>query len=138
MMLARQLPGTLKSLPDSHCLIPSVCCLSNGCHGCNQGLLHAENDTLKEGDPNLDSPAAVCEILESIPKVGACICIPVRPFNEDKWTNELIRVFEPQKTEFRGVVFREGGTNASSALENYKNGNGECDADETYSLLPWQ
>lgn len=134
MMLARQLPRTLKRLPDSHCLIPSVSCLSKGCHGCNQGLLYAENDTLKEGDPHLESPAAVCEILESIPKVGACICIPVRPFNEDEWTNELIRVFEPEKREFRGVVFREGGTNASSALENYKNQNGECDADETYSL----
>eukprot|EP00253_Pinus_taeda_P020396 PITA_20396 len=136
MMLARQLPGTLKMkrLSDSQCLLPCGRCLSKGCHGCNQGLLHAENDTLKEGDPNLESPAAVCEILESIPKVGACICIPVRPFNEDEWTNELIRVFVPQKGEFRGVVFREGGTNASSALENYKNGNGECDADETYSL----
>lgn len=134
MMLARQLPGTLKILPDSRCLIPSVCCLSKGCHGCNQGLLHVENDRLEEGDPNLESPAAVCEILESIPKVDACICIPVRPFNEDEWTNELIRVFEPQKGEFRGVVFREGGTNASSALENYKKRNGECDADETYSF----
>ena len=37
--------------------------------------------------------------------------------------------------EFRGVVIRKGKTDASSALQNYKNRNhGECDADEEYII----
>ena len=111
-MLARRMPRTLKLLPDSRCLLPSVSCLRNGCHSCqcilpslnclrngchgfNHGLLYVdENDTLTESNCEVDSPAAtVCEILdhlESFDKVGSCICIPVRSHNEDKWTYFLI------------------------------------------------
>jgi hypothetical protein len=136
MMLAHLMPGTVKRLSDSRILLPCLRCLRNGCHGCNQGLLHVENDRLREGDSQVESPAAVCEILDlkSIHKVGTCICIPTRPNREDEWTNQLIRFLKPEDKEFRGVVIRKGRTNASSALENYKNENGECDADEQYSL----
>lgn len=41
-MLAERMPGTLKELPDSNCLLPCQACLKNGCHGCNQELLHVE------------------------------------------------------------------------------------------------
>jgi hypothetical protein len=137
MMLARRMPGTVKRLSDSLCLLPSLRCLRNGCHGCNQGLLHVENDRLREGDSQVESPAAVCEILDlkSIHKVRTCICIPVRSASDDEWTNKLIKLFKPVRDkEFRGAVIRKGRTNASSALENYKNGDGECEADEKYSL----
>lgn len=40
--LAEQIPGTLKALCPGLCLLPSLDCLKNGCHGCDQGLLHAE------------------------------------------------------------------------------------------------
>lgn len=44
MMLARQLPGTLKQLPESQqCLLPSLRCLKNRCHGCDQDLLHVKD-----------------------------------------------------------------------------------------------
>eukprot|EP00253_Pinus_taeda_P024810 PITA_24810 len=36
VMLAFRMPGTLKKLSDSQCLLPSLSCLRNGCHGCNQ------------------------------------------------------------------------------------------------------
>lgn len=138
------MPRTLKLLPDSRCLLPSVSCLRNGCHSCrcilpslhclrngchgfNHGLLYVdENDRLREGDPEVDSSAAVCEILdhlESLDKVGSCICIPVRSHNEDKWTDFLITYLEADDKEFRGVVIRKGRTDASSALQNYKNRN---------------
>ena len=136
MMLARRMPGTVKRLSESLCLLPSLSCLKNGCHGCNQGLLHVENERLREGVPQLEPPAAVCELLdlESTHTTRSCICIPVRSANEDDWTRELITLFEPDDNEFRGAVIRKGRTSVSSALENYKNGIGDCYAEEKYKL----
>ena len=138
VMLARRMPGTVKKLHDSRILLPSLGCLRNGCHGCKQRLLNVdENDRLREGDHQLESPAAVCEILdlESIQEAHGCICIPLRSANEDDWTKHLIRFFEPDTEELRGAVTRKGKTTASSALENYKKGNQRnCNADEKYSL----
>jgi hypothetical protein len=95
-----------------------------------------ENDRLIEGDSQVESPAAVCGVLDlkSIHKVRTCICIPTRPASEDEWTNKLIKFFDVRDKEIRGAVIRKGRTNASSALQNYKNGDGECEADEKYSL----
>ena len=75
VMLVRRMPGTLKKLSASLSLLPSLSCLRNGCHGCNRRLLHVENDGLREGDFHLESPAAVCEILDlkSIHKVSLII-----------------------------------------------------------------
>jgi hypothetical protein len=84
----------------------------------------------------VESPAAVCGVLDlkSIHKVRTCICIPTCPASEDEWTNKLIKFFDVRDKEFRGAVIRKGRTNASSVLENYKNGDGEREADEKYSL----
>ena len=44
IMLANQMPGILKQLFDSLCILPSFNCLRRGCHSCNQGLLQVETD----------------------------------------------------------------------------------------------
>lgn len=136
IMLVRRMPRTLKKLSTSLSLLPSLRCLRNGCHGFNRRLLHVENDGLREVDSDLEFPAVVCEILDlkSIHKVGACICIPLRSANDDEWTNQLIKLLKPADEELRGAVIRKVRTNASSALENYKNGNGECNAEEKYKV----
>ena len=41
-MLARRMPGTIKRLSDSLCLLPCPECLETGCHGWNQGQLNVE------------------------------------------------------------------------------------------------
>lgn len=112
IMLALRMPGTLKQLSHSLCLLPSRQCLRNGCHGCNQGLLHVELDEfarqrLTEGDPENEFPAAVCETLDmfrrSIQEKPTCICIPVLPAAYDDWTKLLIRSFRSKDEEARGV-----------------------------------
>lgn len=119
VMLAFQIPGTLKRMSDSHCLLPSLSCLRNGCHGCNRGLLHVEGQRLIESDSVVEHPAAVCEILDSFPEFTIlgernCICIPVKPAGKDDWTKMLIRSLQSKDKEARGVSGM-----ASEALENY-------------------
>lgn len=142
-MISRRIPGTVKRLSDSLYLLPSLHCLRNGCHGCNEGLLHVEDidehgrERLREGDAQLHSPAAVCEILDlkSIHEERACICIPLLSAEDDNWTNQLIALFKPDAKEFRGGIIRKGRSSyASFALERYKNGSGKCDAVEEYKL----
>eukprot|EP00253_Pinus_taeda_P002970 PITA_02970 len=48
-LLHRRMPGTLKELPDSLCILPSLQCMRNGCHGFNQGSSEVP---------------AVCEVLD--------------------------------------------------------------------------
>jgi len=38
IILANRMPGILKRLSDSLCLLPSLKCLKNGCHGCKEDL----------------------------------------------------------------------------------------------------
>jgi hypothetical protein len=119
MMLARRIPGTLKGLSDSLLLLPSLKCLRNGCHGCNQGLLHVEGGRLTEGDPRVEFPAAVCRTLDytsrvSIVEERICICIPVNPPSDDHWTKMLMRSFTSKDKEDRGAIVM-----ASDALRKY-------------------
>lgn len=41
-VLAHRMPGTLRRLSDSLCLLPCPECLETGCHGCKQGQLNVE------------------------------------------------------------------------------------------------
>jgi hypothetical protein len=102
-MLAPRMPGTLKRLSDSLCLLPSPQCLKTGCHGCIQAQLPVEEtdesgskilteDDIKKGKK------AVKEIFEYISggaMKGAhpCICIPLSPSGYDYWTKLLTRSF---------------------------------------------
>jgi len=118
IMLARQMCGTLKRLSDALCLLPCLHCLRNGCHGCNKGLLHVENGRLTEGDSEVESPAAVCEILDIDPefiwKERTCICIPVSGAGDDDWIKLLIRCLRS-----KDQVDREVRVLASDVLENF-------------------
>lgn len=119
IILARRIPGTLKGLSDSLLLLPSLKCLRNGCHGCNQGLLHVEGEILREGDPKVEFPAAVCQTLdytgrESIVEEQICICISVNPPGDDHWTKLLMRSFTSKDKEERGATVK-----ASEALRKY-------------------
>jgi len=50
IMLASRMPGTLKQLSSSLCLLPCLTCLTNGCHGCHEeGLLRVEGPLRVEG-----------------------------------------------------------------------------------------
>eukprot|EP01018_Ginkgo_biloba_P005380 Gb_27443 [translate_table: standard] len=123
ILLALRMPGILKQLSPSLCLLPSLQCLSNGCHGCNEGLLHVEIDELAqerliEGDSEVGFPAAVCETLDivarSVEEKPTCICIPVLPALRDDWTRLLITSFKCKDEESRGA-----GVPATEALESY-------------------
>lgn len=79
-LLASRMPGALKRLSDSQCLLPCMTCLTNGCHGCNHGMLHVvgvdESSwpwdwTLTEGGPKEWPVPVVCEILD---KAVTTIC----------------------------------------------------------------
>lgn len=112
IMLAAQMPGILKQLSDSLCILPCVNCIRRGCHGCNQGLLHVETDgfgrdRLTVGDSK-DSVNLVCETLHTSPEIieeeRICICIPVHAADRgDDWTNLLIRSLMFKEKEARGV-----------------------------------
>lgn len=126
IQLAARMPGTLKKLSDFLCLLPSLPCLSNGCHGCNVGALHVEFDEYEvqrmiEGEAQLDSPAAVCETLDiiarSIEEGPTCVCIPILPLVHDDWTRLLIRFFKCGDEEARGARIV-----AVEALETYLDG----------------
>jgi len=160
-MLAQQIPRTLKRLPNDLCLLPSLECLKNGCHGCNSGLLHVEETdvfsveetdellvedigtkkTLREGDSKMDCPAAVCRAPYStiLKEPATCICIPVRQEgndrNTDRWTELLIGSFKSKDYETRGAIIRREISSVSDDLENYLAGSGKCYAVEEYSLL---
>lgn len=126
VMLARRLPGTLKGLSKSQCLLPSLSCLKNGCHGCNQGLLYVEDlpdveaaelGSLREDNPRVDSPAAVCEALNKYlieEEESSCICIPVHPRNADRWTKFMIKFLKSKEKEAKGIKVV-----VSDALQHY-------------------
>lgn len=111
IMLAGQMPGILKQLSDSACMLPSRNCLRRGCHGCNQGLLHVETDgfgrnRLTAGNPNESN--IVCETLHTLPNFieeeSICICIPVHAADRgDDWSNMLVRSLMFKEKEARGV-----------------------------------
>lgn len=141
-VLASRMPGALKLLPDSQCLLPCMICLTNGCHGCNHGMLHVEVDslrrwnwTLTEGGPKEWPVPVVCKMLDkavsTICEERSCLCIPALPAEDDEWTKMLIRCLRTKDKEDRGVA-----TPASEALEKYIAQSGVCDAKEEYSSVP--
>jgi len=144
IMLAERMPGTLKQLSDSKCLLPCLSCLTNGCHGCNQGLLHVEEvedleagreirkKILTEGCRKDWPVAAVCKILDDkdFEQRNSCICIPTHPAENDKWTEMLITNLKTQDKDARRVI-----NLASDALQNYMTQWGECDDEEEYGTL---
>lgn len=91
-MLDRRMPGILKRLTDSLCLLPCHTCFINGCHGCNQ-----------------EGQSVVSKILDKIgDKIRAgepiCICITMNDArHDDDWTNLLVRSFWSTYTERRMV-----------------------------------
>lgn len=141
-MLASRMPGALKRLSDSQCLLPCMTCLTNGCHGCNHGMLHVVLDessrprkwTLTEGGPKEWPVPVVCQMLEkavsTICEDRSCICIPAWPAERDRWTEMLIRCLKTKDKEDRGVT-----NPASEALEKYIAQSGVCDAKEEYSTV---
>lgn len=156
VMVAERIPGTLKRLSHSLCLLPSLDCLKNGCHGCDDGLLHVAeiDDTsyLEETDdtikkrlisvvPLVEKTAAVHGISYSCTfKLGdaaTCICIPVLQEGydrgNDRWTELLIRCFRFNDYEIRSVIVRQGQGSISRDLENYIAQNGKCYASEEYN-----
>jgi hypothetical protein len=135
IILANRMPGILKRLSDSLCLLPSLKCLKNGCHGCNEGMLHVESQRLIQRDSMVESPAAVCETLDIFPdffttSTPDCICIPVHPADNDEWTKLLIRSLRKQDPEIRSMD--RGIVTASDALQNYMDQKGGCLAIEKY------
>eukprot|EP01018_Ginkgo_biloba_P005379 Gb_27442 [translate_table: standard] len=123
VQLALRMPGTLKKLSESLCLLPSLQCLKNGCHGCNVGLLHVEieefaQERLIEGDAQVSTPAAACQTLDiiarSIEEKPTCLCIPILSLNYDDWTRLLIRCFKCADEDSRGAR-----VTAIEALESY-------------------
>lgn len=112
ILLAEQLPGTLKRLSDSLFLLPSRKCFQEGCHGCNEGLLYVkENGNKKvvyEGkkkDPEHNivesKRSAIFETLnQNFPdEEHKCICIPLCPLGHDYWTKLLSRSFGIRDTQ---------------------------------------
>lgn len=137
IILAHRMPGILKRLSDSLCLLPSLQCLKNGCHGCNEGLLHVEGQRLREGDSMVECPAAVCETLDifldffgTSHLLPDCICIPTHPADSDEWTKLLIRSLRYEDPEVRSVD--RVVVTASDALQNYMDQKGGCSAIERY------
>lgn len=154
MMLAERIPGTLKQLSDSECLLPCLSCLTNSCHGCNQGLLHVEEvEDLEAGRENVDEEeagrkirkkiltegcrkdwpvAAVCKILDDkdFEQRNCCICIPTHPAENDKWTEMLITSLKTKDKDARGVI-----NLTSDAMQNYIAQCGVCDDKEEYGTL---
>lgn len=134
VMLAHRLPGTLKRLSESQCLLPSLSCLKKGCHGCNLALLYVKDlpdeeaagesselvtfeGRLREDNPMVDSPAAVCEALAEFvreEKESSCICIPVHPGNADRWTKFMIKFLKSKENEAKGIKVV-----VSDALQHY-------------------
>lgn len=112
ILLADQIPRTLKRLSDSLFLLPSEECLAEGCHGCKQDLLYVEHDksgkkTLKKGDSKSSEDrvtevkrSAVLKTLEIL-QTGEynCICIPLCPSGYDYWTKLLSRSLGVKDTE---------------------------------------
>lgn len=113
ILLAVQIPGTLKRLSDNLFLLPSEECLDKGCHGCNQGLLYANdesgNNKLTEGEKGESIKiSAVVETLNHLfqkEEEHKCICIPLCPSGYDYWTKLLSRSF--------------GVRDTTSAVENF-------------------
>lgn len=145
-MLTKQIPGTLKRLPHALCLLPSLDCLKNGCHGCNHDLLHLEeSDTdelmttkrLSEDEFNLECPAAVCGASYSFifGEPATCICIPVPREGYHRWTELLIGSFKSKYYETRGVMIRQEKSSVSRDLKNYVARSGQCYAEEEYSIV---
>lgn len=66
-LLTCQMPGTLESLPDSKCLLPSEGCLRNGFHGCNKGMLYVER--LGGGEPEQTDDFESLTLKEGNPKI---------------------------------------------------------------------
>lgn len=141
--LASRMPGALKRLSDSHCLLPCMTCLTNGCHGCNPGMLHVVGVdelslpwdwTLTEGGPKEWPVPVVCQMLDkavsTICEERSCICIPAKPAERDRWTEMLIRCLKTKDKEDRGVT-----NPASETMEKYIAQSGVCDAKEEYSSV---
>lgn len=119
ILLADQLPGTLKRLSDSLFLLPSQLCFEKGCHGCNKGLLYAKdgngNKKLTEGDSEFGKKLltehddkiarikrlAIFETLDQNfqDEENKCICIPLCPLGHDYWTKLLSRSFGIRDTQ---------------------------------------
>lgn len=143
IILAHRMPGTLKRLSNLLCLLPSLECLKNGCHGCNQGMLHVEGQRLTEGESMVESPAAVCETLDiyldffsTSPQLPDYICIPVHPSGEDEWTKLLIRSLRSARYEDPEVRFaNQKILTASDALQNFMDKKGGCSAIERYKVI---
>jgi len=125
ILLARRMPRMLKRLTDTLCLLLSRDCLTNGCHGCDEGMLYVdEGERLREGKKNLTTEAelnrlSVLETLDYIyqkpvPQEHTCICIPLHPAENDDWTDLMMRSLRSKDKEGRGVRVM-----ASDALENY-------------------
>lgn len=91
VMLAQRMPGTLKRLSDSLCLLPSRRCY--GCHGCKYDLLHVETDHF--GNPEVE-PAATCLTLDFISR-----------FKVDDFSSDLVarRAARDSIVENRGSRF---------------------------------
>ena len=140
IILANRMLGTLKSLSNSLCLLPSLKCLKNGCHGCNWGVLHVESDRLTDEDSIVsmgESPAAVSETLDIFmdffgtgPLLPNCIYIPVHPASNDDWAKLLIRSSGYEDPEIRSVD--QVIVMASDALQNYMDKKGGCFTIERY------
>jgi hypothetical protein len=141
IMLVQRMPGTIKRLADtSLCLLPCINCLINGCHGCKQGLLHAESGSaewrMTEGTSMVDPPAAVCTTLSDISDESlatACICIPLPSAEDDRWTKLLIRSFNSKENEARGAIITHAIGSVSYDLENSMAGRAESFAKEEYN-----
>lgn len=163
-MVAEKIPGTLKPLSDSLCLLPSINCLKHGCHGCKQGLLHVgeteatrnhglshEEETeanhfvtnkkgLREAEPKVECSAAVCGSPYSLilGKPATCFCVPV-PHEvygktTDLWTELLIGSFKSKDFETRGDLIRLEISSVSHDLQNYVDRSGECYAVEEFNI----
>jgi len=111
-MLASRMPGTLKLLSNSLCLLPCRQCLTNGCHDC-----HRESLLRVEGQAD---ESVVSDMLENIgaQSISAgepvCICIPMNDARRDNWTKLLVRSLRSKDAAGRGVTVM-----ASEALEGY-------------------
>jgi hypothetical protein len=105
-LLDSRMPGTVKKLSDSQCLLPSKHCLIRGCHPST------------EGDSKEELPPPVSEILvnfdDRIQKEHTCICIPVHGPAGDTWTKLLTTSFRTKDNEER-----RASAMASDAMENY-------------------
>lgn len=137
IMLGLRMPGSIKQLSDSLCLLPSLNCLRGGCHGCDKGLLYVEiddygNKRFEERRPEVEYPATVWETLPKgfIEEKGTCICIPVHEAPEDKWTALLMRMLMSKDMEDRGVSLERGHA------EQRKDGMKTVDYSTAYLIVP--